>query len=87
MAGSRLARDVQHHRDGSRGTTPAVVAKFSSSPEPCGGAVEMDAVIRPLKKAVKRSPLWPVLRPRRLHAYNLGAGRTGTVASHPVSSA
>lgn len=46
----------------------------------------MNTVIRPLKKAIKRSPLWPVLRPRRLHAYNLGAGRTGTTTVADIFS-
>lgn len=40
----------------------------------------MTDVLRPFKNAVKQSPLWPLLRPRRIHAYNLGAGRTGTTA-------
>lgn len=29
---------------------------------------------------IKRSPLWPVLRPRRFHLYCLGAPRTGTTS-------
>lgn len=40
----------------------------------------MPDLFRPVKDAVKQTPLWPILRPRRIHAYNLGAGRTGTTA-------
>lgn len=40
----------------------------------------MPDLFRPIKDAVKQTPLWPMLRPRRIHAYNLGAGRTGTTA-------
>lgn len=46
----------------------------------------MNPLIRPLKEAVRRSPLWAVLRPRRLHAYNLGAGRTGTTTMAAIFS-
>jgi len=38
----------------------------------------MADLLRPVKKAVKKTPLWPALRPRRMHAYNLGMGRTST---------
>ncbi len=38
----------------------------------------MTELLRPIKSAIKQTPLWPLLRPRRIHAYNLGAGRTGT---------
>jgi hypothetical protein len=38
----------------------------------------MQRFLRPVKDIVKDTPLWPVIRPRRLHGYNLGAPRTGT---------
>jgi hypothetical protein len=31
-----------------------------------------------VRKAVKRSPLWPLLRLRRVHVYTVGAPKTGT---------
>lgn len=40
----------------------------------------MTDLLSHFKKTVKKTPLWPVLRPRRIHAYNLGMGRTGTTA-------
>jgi hypothetical protein len=46
----------------------------------------MTDLLRPIKKAVKKTPLWPVLRPRRIHVYNLGAGRTGTTATTSIFS-
>lgn len=38
----------------------------------------MDDLLRPVKSAVKRTPLWPLLRPRRIHIYGVGAPKTGT---------
>jgi len=38
----------------------------------------MEVLLRPVKRAVKQTPLWPVLRPRRIHVYGVGAPRTGT---------
>lgn len=38
----------------------------------------MHRFLRSVKDVVKHTPLWPVIRPRRLHGYNLGAPRTGT---------
>jgi hypothetical protein len=43
-------------------------------------------ILRPLKDAVKETPVWPHLRPRRIHAYNLGAGRTGTTTIASIFS-
>ena len=42
--------------------------------------------LRPAKDAIKQTPLWSLLRPRRIHAYNLGAGRTGTTAITSIFS-
>ena len=33
-----------------------------------------------LKGAVKKTPLWPLLRPRRIHVYGVGAPKTGTTS-------
>jgi hypothetical protein len=38
----------------------------------------MTDLLRTVKDTIKETPLWPIMRPRRIHAYNLGAGRTGT---------
>jgi hypothetical protein len=46
----------------------------------------MTDLLKPVKTAVKETPLWPVLRPRRIHAYNLGMGRTGTTAVASIFS-
>jgi len=43
-------------------------------------------LLRHVKDAVKQTPVWPLLRPRRIHVYNLGAGRTGTTAITEVFS-
>lgn len=40
----------------------------------------MSDILGRLKTAVKHSPLWPLLRPRRIHVYGVGAPRTGTVS-------
>ena len=40
----------------------------------------MTDVLRPIKSAVKQTPLWPLLRPRRFHAYGVGASKTGTTS-------
>lgn len=47
---------------------------------------QMTNLLRPIKKAVKKTSLWSVLRPRRIHAYNLGMGRTGTTAMAGIFS-
>jgi len=46
----------------------------------------MADLLRSVKDAVKQTPLWPLLRPRRVHVYNLGAGRTGTTAITSIFS-
>lgn len=46
----------------------------------------MTRLLRPIKQAIKKTPLWSVLRPRRIHAYNLGMGRTGTTAIASIFS-
>lgn len=38
----------------------------------------MSGLLHSVKEKVRQTPFWPLLRPRRIHAYNLGAGRTGT---------
>lgn len=38
----------------------------------------MNDLLRPVKAAVKKTPLWPMLRPRRIHIYGVGAPKTGT---------
>lgn len=38
----------------------------------------MPALLQQVKQVVKQTPLWPVLRPRRIHVYGIGAPRTGT---------
>jgi len=38
------------------------------------------AVFRPIKRFVKWSPLWPILRPRRFQAYCVGPAKSGTVS-------
>lgn len=40
----------------------------------------MGNILRPIKSAVKRTPLWPMIRPRRVHVYGVGAPKTGTVS-------
>ena len=40
----------------------------------------MTDVLRPIKSVVKQTPLWPLLRPRRFHAYGVGASKTGTTS-------
>jgi hypothetical protein len=40
----------------------------------------MRNILRPIKSAVKKTPLWPMLRPRRIHVYGVGAPKTGTVS-------
>jgi len=35
-------------------------------------------VLRLVKDTVKKTPLWPLLRPRRIHVYGVGAPKTGT---------
>ena len=40
----------------------------------------MGNILRPVKSAVKKTPLWPMIRPRRIHVYGLGAPKTGTVS-------
>jgi len=37
-------------------------------------------LLRPVKETVKQTPLWPILRPRRIHMYGVGAPKTGTVS-------
>ena len=32
----------------------------------------------PLRRAIVKTPLWPLLRPRRIHVYGVGAPKTGT---------
>ena len=36
--------------------------------------------LRPIKQLIKQTPLWPLLRPRRFHAYGVGASKTGTTS-------
>jgi len=36
--------------------------------------------VKKLKTLIKKSPVWPLLRPRRFQAYGIGAAKTGTVA-------
>ena len=36
--------------------------------------------LQSVKDAVKQTPLWPILRPRRIHLYGIGAPRTGTLS-------
>jgi len=43
-------------------------------------------IVKAVKSGIKKTPLWPLLRPRRIHAYNLGAGRTGTNAVTSIFS-
>lgn len=40
----------------------------------------MRNILRPVKSAVKKTPLWPMIRPRRIHVYGVGAPKTGTVS-------
>ena len=40
--------------------------------------LRVDDFLRPFKSAVKKTPLWPLLRPRRIHVYGVGAPKTGT---------
>jgi len=40
----------------------------------------MTGLLRSVKDAVKQTPLWPILRPRRIHVYGVGAPKTGTVS-------
>ena len=40
----------------------------------------MRNILRPIKSAVKKTLLWPMLRPRRIHVYGVGAPKTGTVS-------
>jgi len=40
----------------------------------------MTDLLRPVKETVKQTPLWPILRPRRIHVYGVGAPKTGTVS-------
>lgn len=40
----------------------------------------MRNILRPIKSAVKKTPLWPMIRPRRVHVYGMGAPKTGTVS-------
>jgi len=42
----------------------------------------MTDILRPVKTVVKQTPLWPLLRPRRVHVFGIGAPKTGT---HSVS--
>ncbi len=46
----------------------------------------MTDFVRAVKNEIKKTPLWPLLRPRRIHAFNLGAGRTGTTAVTSIFS-
>ena len=38
----------------------------------------MSDVLRAVKNEIKQTPLWPLLRPRRIHVYGVGAPKTGT---------
>ena len=40
----------------------------------------MAGLLRSVKDAVKQTPLYPILRPRRLHVYGIGAPKTGTIS-------
>jgi len=40
----------------------------------------MADLLRSVKDAVKETPLWSLLRPRRFHAYSVGASKTGTTS-------
>lgn len=40
----------------------------------------MTNVLPPIKHAIKKTPLWSLLRPRQFHAYGVGAPKTGTVS-------
>ena len=40
----------------------------------------MSDFLKPIKDAVKQTPLWLALRPRRIHVYGVGAPRTGTLS-------
>lgn len=37
-------------------------------------------LIKTLKKGVQATPIWPLLRPRRIHVYSVGAPKTGTTS-------
>jgi len=40
----------------------------------------MTSILGAAKTVVKKTPLWPLLRPRRIHIYGVGAPKTGTVS-------
>jgi len=46
----------------------------------------VSAAVRSFKRLVKRSPLWPILRPRRFHAYCVGPAKSGTVSVNGMFS-
>lgn len=47
----------------------------------------MGDLLRPVKTVVKQTPLWPMLRPRRIHVYGVGAPKTGTYSVAQLFSA
>jgi len=40
----------------------------------------MPDFLQTLKNTVKKTPLWPIMRPRRIHLYGVGAPKTGTTS-------
>lgn len=40
----------------------------------------MSAPLEKIKPKIKETPLWSILRPRRIHVYGVGAPKTGTVS-------
>lgn len=47
----------------------------------------LQPVIRRAKSAIKQTPLWPLLRPRRMLVYGVGAPKTGTKSIARIFSA
>lgn len=40
----------------------------------------LSMLIQQVKKAIKRTPVWKLMRPRAFHVYGIGAPKTGTVS-------